>query len=277
VIDAWNRSLVLAVAVAAALGCGGDAREGLPSLHSEYPVAQAIDRAAAYLDGAHLRSDDAWVTYQAAVLLGGEYAAWAATLKPRAEYQPIWELRDLEPARIRDAPAPEPLPGVWGETRMSSRDVKLLFKLVDWSRDCRNLDPPRLEQLRRVLERPLHSYVLTHQLWGANLAVSQGCFEPEEMRGAILALARRVRDDVETDFVTTDLAAERIFMLCWVGLADWVPDEKFDMLLADQQPSGSWGVAELDVYPGAVVRAEHTAALAFYDLAARWRQREPPE
>lgn len=272
-----TRSLVIALAAAAALSCGGDAREGLPSLHSEDPLAQAIDRAAVFLDRGELRSDDAWVAYQAAILLGGEYEAWAATLKPSGAYMPLWELRDLEPARIRDAPGPEPGPGASGGSRMSTDDVLLLVELVKWSRDCPSLDPRGLERLRRVLGRPLHSYLLTHQLWGANLAVSRGCFEAEEMRGTILALAQRVRDELATDWLTTDLAAERIAMLCWVGLTDWVPDEKFDMLLSDQHPSGSWGVVEFDVYPGAVVRAEHTAALAFYGLAARWRQGERSE
>ncbi len=66
-----------------------------------------------------------------------------------------------------------------------------------------------------------------------------------------------------------DLSAERVALLCSVGLCDWMDAKDIDALLAQQDADGAWGSHGPENMPKTNATA-HTAMLAFHAIAQRW-------
>jgi hypothetical protein len=271
--------VLVAMGVGVGLYLNTDADSGVPSLGGDDPTSRGIEKAAAYLAARSLHADEAWLAYQAAALLGGEFPQWAEQLEvkrsvlgPNREKgfnldRRIYRMRYLEPPKLDVPPHPGELPAVSLDPSLSSRELRRLKFGMDLAMRCEDLSDRELRQLRHELDQVGTSYLLTHQLWSAATAVAHSCLDPEERRAVVLRLATHVLAELLTDEVTTDLAIERMAMLCYAGACHWIPERTWEMVISEQRDAGDWGVVDVHVHPNTWVPAEHTAALAFYALA----------
>jgi len=242
----------------------------------------ALERAGRKLAAGKLRGDEAWLVFQAAAILGGEFPAWAEGLRvkktARIPDKPgkwnlnrrVYRIRSHEFDNIEMPDDPGELPPPDTDPRITDHELTRLNRVMDWSMRCRDLDEPQLARLRWELEHPSKSYVLAHQLWAGVTSISFGCVDREWGTKATVELARHVLAELLTDEETSDLSVERMAFLCYANAYHWIPDEKFEQLVRDQKESGSWGTLDLHVNPVTWVGPEHTMALAFYALAHRW-------
>ena len=250
-----------------------------PSLGAR--IALALDKVTHYLEQQKLRGDQAWLIAKAAAALGKDRAAWAAKLPldpsvvEAAKRDPKQDLSAIEGAmahlgRLPSQPLP-PLaaPKVEPKTGLSRRfetaDGEHVIELMRSAIVCdANVDDaawdPRLLSLGQ-------GYLLTHQLLSVTLAYERGCVSRERalhwrqlLAAPLLAEVLGRKDPLD------DLAIERLAVLCYAGLCDWIPRADIEALLAQQGPTGTWGSHGPENMSNIDWEA-HTAALGFYTLA----------
>jgi hypothetical protein len=267
--------MVFALMLLSGLAGCGQPQAAAPSLRSEAPLANGIERAAAYFSGKALVGDEAWMAKQGAWRLGGEFEAWADQLFIEERRLSGNQLRLLRLAEDRhELPEPLPVPDVGPEQdpsdRLSARDMKHIAETMRRASRCTKLSRSERDAFLADLERPGRSYVVTHQLWALVTGLHRGCIERRDFDRLRPVLATPVYRELLADTRFHDAMAERMAMLCYAGLASWVPADAIAMALASQDPSGAWIKHQVDIGPYATTKVLHASTLAFYALASVW-------
>lgn len=256
-------------------------------------MRRAIETAAAYLTFTPVRGDDAWIATQAAVKLGPEFRVWAETLdvNPAVETDltrdplatsmghgvegHLWSLRWLDQPRLPPLPVPEVPARYAVSATMSEEDIFALIRIMAQAVVCHRLGAADIDAWLDELRRETHGYLLTHQLIALLLGWHQGCLDETTAAPLREILATRLWLEQEMDRRgVDDLSIERLAILCYAQVCDWLRDEWIDALIRAQQPSGSWGTEiNANVNERVTAREEHAAAIAFYVLASVWQER----
>jgi hypothetical protein len=266
------------------------------SQHDEKEIRRAIESAAAYLGSVTLRGDDAWIATQGARKLGPEFRLWAETLGVDSAVEAdfardplsggssgagaeghLWSLRWLDETPLPPLPLPMvPAPRTVS-TRMTDADILVILRMMSQAVACNRLGEADRQAWVTQLQAEAQGYVLTHQLIALLLGLHQGCIDTETAAPARALLAGRLWAEHHLDRSgINDLSIERLAVLCYAQVCDWITDDWFAELLRAQQPSGSWGTnLDANVHPRVVAREEHGAAIAFYVLASVWAEQFP--
>lgn len=253
----------------------------------------AVEAAARYISVTELRGDDAWVATQGAMQLGPTFRIWAETIDVSSgvatdlERDPLegasgrgveghlWNLRWIEPIALPplDPPAIPSLVPV--STTLSDEDILALIRIMAQAVACHRLGAADLQAWVDELRRETSGYLLTHQLIALLLGRHQGCIDAETAEPIRADLTRRLFLEQSMDRRgIDDLSLERLAILCFAQVCDWLQDEWIDEVIRTQQPSGSWGAeTNAHVNERVIAREEHSAALGFYVLASVWQQR----
>lgn len=255
-------------------------------------LRSAIEANARYLAHIELRGDDAWIATQGASKLGPRFKTWAETLTVNpivaadAQRDPLasrtgggteghlWQLRWLpEPAAAPLAPPDvDHVPPV--STALTEEDLFAILRIMAYAVVCPRLGDAERERWLDELRTEAHSYLLTHQLLSLMLGRNQGCLDDAVVEPLRQEMATRLWLEHAADSSGVhDLSIERLAVLCYAQVCNWVRPEWVEQVLAEQDPSGSWGERNPGVHERVVARPEHTAALAFYVLAAVWADR----
>jgi hypothetical protein len=271
--------LLVATLVGAACGSDGDsdARSGAPS------ITGALERTATYFDARRPRGDVGFLIGQASVRLSPEFVRWSDAMQPdpqvtRAMADPtsvpyleamMWldRGRPHRPWRSLPPPSvePESLP-----TTLSDQELASVTQVVAMGLRCEQLDATKRQQWLTFLATPNHSYLLTHQLLSLVWARDSGCLSDAEADPLRTTLATALYAELRADRTTVnDLSLERMAMLCYADLCNWVGDRQTTAVLARQHADGSWGDGSVPINARASVPPEHTAGLGFYVLAMK--------
>jgi hypothetical protein len=136
---------------------------------------------------------------------------------------------------------------------------------------CEDLDAAGRQAWLDSLATPSHSYLLTHQLLSLVWGRTSGCLDDAEANPLRESLATAVYAELLADgYTVNDLTLERMAMLCYADLCDWVSDRQAKAVASAQHSDGSWGDGSVPIHPDAFVPPEHTAGLGFYVLAMKW-------
>jgi hypothetical protein len=261
-----------------------------PSLHSDEPLAIAIDRAAAFVGTRPMLMDAYWLAKRAGHLLGGEFVAWANHL----EYQDQTDefrtagmvpeavsgfLASAERAAFRFPllQRPAALTPIPTRAQMTIEEVDATFSVTVRGMNCfAGCEPANVDALLAEIREPGTDYVVTHQLWALLLAYENRCIlSAQEFEALGTVLATEVLRGLMGDDRFTDLTAERMALLALAGLTSWIPDAVVARAIATQNPDGSW--PRIHVYgehsPVSLV-PEHQAALALFALVNVWLRNE---
>lgn len=284
-------ALVLAAGLLALLLSGGS-----PSLsegHSSH-LSEAIDKLARYLERTDLRGDDAWIATQGASKLGPTFRTWAETLSIEGAAEQdrlqnplnnaygmgvegrLLSLRWLEEQPLPPLPAPEPRPDLVYPTAITEDDIRSLLRVMSYTSVCTRLDEAQRQDWLDLLAQETNGYLLTHQLLALILGYNQRCLDLDTIEPLRAKLATRLYyEQANDDRGIDDLSVERMAILCYAQVCDWLDPESIDLLIREQDPSGSWGERNPGVHERVVARESHTASLALYALASTWRTRFP--
>ncbi len=271
------RTLVLGLLLvgSAALGCGADDPARHPKLGADDPMADALERAASYFARKVLKGDQAWMARQGAWILGGEFDAWGDALFVETRVISGSQSGTNRLSRDRYSPLPPlPAPDVQPVPdpiyHLSRAEFRSIGRTMALSTTCPRLEGRNLEVLRGLVRKPGRSYVVTHQLWALITGYHLGCFDQATLDELRPVLATVVLRELLADTKMNDLTAERMAMLAYAGVVDWIPERLFELALATQDPSGAWMRHQVDIGPHASSSVMHASTLAFYALAARW-------
>jgi hypothetical protein len=223
--------------------------------------------------------------------LGGSFKTWAETLNVNsvveadAQRDPLasrigagteghlWRLRWLPESPAPLLPVPEtrlehPVPST-----LTEEDIAAILRVMAFAVVCTRLSDSDRQAWMDELTVEARSYRLTHQLLSLMLGRNQGCLEDAAVEPLRQEMATRLWLEQEADRSGIhDLSIERMAILCYAQVCHWLPAAWVDELITTQQPSGSWGELNPRVHDRVVARPEHTAALAFYVLAAVWQE-----
>ena len=266
---------------------------GVPQRNADGSSARlrtAIERAAGYLGTHELQGDWAWFTTQAALLLGPKFKTWAGTLKvapslqaiatsgrrpetfPEALEARIWSLRWLpeHPAPRLSRPDATPVDGAESR-RFEEPEAMTIMAMLLAGVHCDTLSPKDRDGWLTLLSTPSHSYMLTNQLFSLMLAYNQGCLSARVIDPIRLRLATQLFAQLTGDSDTLDeLTIERLAILCYARVGDWISPGSIARLVNEQQASGAWGARDPRLFRGYRLTEEQTASLAFYVLARAW-------
>ena len=260
-----------------------------PSLHSDTSLAIAIDRAAGYLATLPLTPDVYWLAKRVGHALGGEFDAWKDSLEladyrnnlaafgyPQEAIDAWIESYSSPPPLLTPLAVPDgltPLPTPWEFDESNLREV--IEVTILGLRCTVACEPATVEALLLNLAEPGADYVLTHQMLSLVLAYQFDCISQEEFEPLRAFLATIMLQELLGDIVFTDLTAERMAMLSYAGLTNWIPESFIEMAIDMQQANGRW--PEVAVFgPDSIVSAppEHTAGLALFALAHVWLEEQ---
>jgi hypothetical protein len=249
----------------------------------------AIERAAGYLGTRQQSGNGAWFTTQAAILLSPKFKAWARTLKvspslvavassdsPKtfleAAEASLWSLRWLPERPAVQLPKPNPTPVDRAESRRFEESETMLVIVSQLaSATCHEFSPQKQHEWLAMLAWPAHSYSLTNQLLSLMLGYNNGCLTQRVTTPHRRRLATQVYAELIGDMDTLDaLAIERMALLSYARVGDWIAPGLIARLVGEQQPSGSWGARDPHVFKGYRATDEFTTALSFYVLARSW-------
>jgi len=297
-------SRLLCVLAFAALTRQARARETPPPTPTARPHRQAaakvtaanlrhaLERAASFLSSGEINARAIWFTTQAAALLGPQFTSWAQTLKPAEPLAKLlepnaklgfvdwidiqwWLLRALPEQQMPKLVKPSPAPASRTESRhFEDKDFGdpggFMFSMA-----CPKLNAEQhAKWLDWVSEKPTHSYRLTFQLLGLAIGYNQHCLTPPVLAPLRKDLTTRVWAEVLGDRDTLDaFHLEQIAALCYAQACEWIPSDVVGRLIAEQGPSGSWGVRESFINKDMSATENLTASMAFYVLARSWTLR----
>jgi hypothetical protein len=180
--------------------------------------------------------------------------------KERGRPHPSWE--PLAPPSVEPSSAP---------TTLTDDELMGVQDVMGQALRCEDLDAAERQAWLDSLATPSHSYLLTHQLLSLVWGHISGCLGDDEANPLRTSLATAVYAELLADGNTVnDLTLERMAMLCYADLCDWVNDEQTQAVVAGQDPDGGWGDGSVPIHPDAFVPPEHTAGLGFYVLAMKW-------
>lgn len=255
-------------------------------------LRRAIELAAGFLGPHQLRGVEAWIVTQGASLLGPGFNAWARTLSVppavvnAAKQSPLktfpmllptegrlWSLRAMPQRKIAALPKPNAVPVAGVEPRrFDEQGTGDLILMTVMSVACHDLSRElRTKWLGGLSSTDKHSYVLATQLFSVMIGYNQGCLSLGVANPIRRQLATSVFEEVRADIDTLDdLSIYRIAALCYAGACEWIDPELIARLVAEQQPSGSWGLRDPQISGLSFARPDHTAAYAFYALARAW-------
>jgi hypothetical protein len=258
----------------------------------ESRMRPALERAAAYLGRTELRGDDTWIATQGAIKLGPDFRTWAETLNVNpvveADVQRdplgsrtgagteghLWSLRWLPEAVQPALPHPDDGLAQPVATALSDEDLSAILRVMAHPVVCSRLSDADRQAWVGELSLPAQSYLLTHQLLALMIGRNQGCLDDATVEPLRRELATRLWLEQAADRSGIhDLSIERMAILCYAQVCEWIPSAWVNDLIGAQQPSGSWGELNPGVHDRVIARPEHTAALAFYVLAAVWEER----
>jgi hypothetical protein len=282
-----NTWLALAVAFIAVTflctGCGaGD--EGQPGVAGAPTITSALERTARYFDDRPLRGDVSFLIAQASKRLSPDFTRWSSGLKPdeavtRAMENPtslqyieaiMWQERgrahrqwqsQLPPAVAATPVAPA----------LNDQEVESIAQVMALGLTCKELSAQQRGTWLSMLATPSRSYLLTHQLLSLTWGRDSGCLNDAEADPLRVTLATALYQELLGDGVTVnDLSLERMAMLCFADLCNWVSEAQTNAVVTKQLENGSWGDGSVPVHPRASVSEEHTAGLGFFVLAMKW-------
>ncbi|MBX3027359.1 hypothetical protein KF840_20870 [bacterium] len=284
--------IVLAGAIGLALAALAYWTLARPASGAAPRLRAALEQAATYLGRTELRGDDTWIATQGAMRLGPDFRTWAETLNVNpivetdVQRDPLasrtgsgteghlWKLRWLPDTALPALPRPDdtlapPLP-----VALTDEDLFAILRDMAYAVVCPRLSPSDRQAWLDGLHVPAQSYRLTHQLLSLIIGHNQGCLDAATVEPLRRELATRLWLEQAADRSGIhDLSIERMAILCYAQVCDWIPTAWVDEVIATQEPSGSWGERNPGVHERVVARPEHTAALAFYVLAATWHER----
>jgi hypothetical protein len=187
----------------------------------------------------------------------------------------------LERGRPHRPWQPLPVPEVEASSTppaLSEAELSGVTEVMALGLQCTKLNPTQRQTWLSRLGTPSHSYLLTHQLLSLGWGRDSGCLSDTEAAPLRTTLATALYAELLGDGVSiNDLSLERMAMLCYADLCDWVSDAQTNAVIAKQLPDGSWGDGTVPVHPQAFVPIEHTAGLAFYVMAMKWEgEGRPP-
>jgi hypothetical protein len=279
------------VAVLVIAGCGSDGSaddeatgSGRTQSAPATTVASALERSAGYFDAHPPRGDVGFLIGQGSLHLPAAFQRWSDAMEPdpavtqamadptAAQYleailwlqrgRPHHQWGPLAPPSVAPSPTPSTL---------SDDELAGVQDVMDKALRCEDLDAEQRQAWLTSLATPSHSYLLTHQLLSLVWGRVSGCLGDAEADPLRNTLATAVYAELLADATkVNDLSLERMAMLCYADLCDWVNDEQIQAVVAGQDPDGGWGDGSVPIHPDAFVPPEHTAGLGFYVLAMKW-------
>jgi hypothetical protein len=278
--------LLVLVALLAACSSTDDAAQHTSSAS----ITTAIARTARYFDTRPPRGDVGFLIGQASLRLSPAFVRWSDAMRPdpqvtKAMADPsalpylealLWQGRGRQHRPWRTLPVPA-LPPVSKPSTLSDDELTNVTKVMGMALKCEQLDAAQRQQWLALLATPSHSYLLTHQLlslvWGRNA----GCLTDVEADPMRTTLATALDGELRADGdKVNDLSLERMAMLCYADLCNWVSRRQTNAVLAAQHSDGSWGDGSVPINRNAFVPPDHTAGLGFYVLAMKWDPKTPP-
>jgi hypothetical protein len=274
----------LAVAAAAIYLLRREVR-GEPSLHSDEPLAIAIDRAAAFLGKRPIHTDSYWFAKRSGRLLGGEFVEWASHLAYQDETKGYLAngvqrealsalLANADGAAFRFPPLQRPaVISLPTRERITSeeldRALSLSMRGVNSFARC---DPANVDALLAEVREPGADYVVTHQLLALLLAYENRCIlSTQQFESLRTDLSAEVLRGLMGDDRFTDLTAERMAVLALAGLTSWIPDAAVARAIATQNGDGSWPkILVYGEHSYVTVQPDHEAAMALFALVNVW-------
>jgi len=291
----------LLTAAVVTLGCGRSTKSTPSSGAASEPVTattaapgpslpSAVERAAAYFNRRPVRGDEGWLVAQAAASLGPAFRAWATArlaLSPAVLVLPdaspfdfaaaegrLWNLRGLPEIALAPLSVPHDSLPAGAPVQHTDAEISAIFHVMAEALSCAQVGSPAATDVLADVREPRHGYLLTHQLFALVLAYNQRCVDGAAVEALRRALAEATwREQASDGARVHDLALERMAVLCYAQLCDWLDRAWIDAVIREQSPSGSWGVRDLHVNPNASVGEGHTAALGLYVLAKTWSAR----
>jgi len=252
-------------------------------------LRHAIEHAAAFLGRHEHGAEAAWIITQGAIALGPKFKAWAGKLKvdpavsaaATPNSQPdftgaidarMFALRWRAPRSVPKLKKPALVEtDRAGARSFDLQELGSLAELLLLSAYCPTLKADQKTRLLQDLSRPTHGYALTKQLLGLMLAYNQGCLTTAVAEPLRARLATQLFQEAVADGDILDaLTLERLAMLCYARVCDWVDPQLITRLVGEQDTFGGWGPRDPRIFRGFVARESHTAALAFYVLAQTW-------
>ncbi len=291
-------TLTVVAALVALLGAAcssddtGTSADGGTTKTSQAPatLTTAIERSAGYFQERPPRGDVGFLIGQASMHLSPAFRRWSEAMQPdpavtQAMKDPaalqyleatMWMQRGQQHQPWAPLAAPPVTPSS-KPSALTDDELSGVTQVMSMALKCDQLNPTQRQQWLDRLSTPSHSYLLTHQLlslvWGRNA----GCLTDAEAAPLRTALATALYAELLADGTTVnDLSLERMAMLCYADLCDWVSDAQTDAVRTKQHADGSWGDGSVPIHPNAFVPPEHTAGLGFYVLAMKWDPSSPP-
>lgn len=272
------------------------AQRGVPEgvTLSDDPLVASIERAAWYFHWRELHGDQALLIGAASRGLSDAFASWVGSLRPlprvaaaaEAGVDPdhpmagleglLWKARTAEHRAWPRLDRPAKLPPRAKSAKLTDAGIEQFVAMMAAVLGCEGAAAPERAKLDGLLAKPGTGYVLTHQLLGVGWARDRHCLDDARTLVLRRTLAPLVyRELIADEDPLNDLSVERAAMLCFVGMCDWLQEERIQQLVAAQKAQGDWGKRPVDVHPLVGFPEGHTAALAFYVLATRWAEHAP--
>jgi hypothetical protein len=153
-------------------------------------------------------------------------------------------------------------------------EISAVFHVMTDALGCTQTTPDGGNDVLADVREAGHGYVLTHQLFALVLAANQRCLDGPAVESLRRTLAEATwREQAADGPRVHDLAFERMAVLCYAQVCDWLEPSWIAAVIREQGPSGSWGERDLHVNRNASAGESHTAALGFYVLAKTWSAR----
>ena len=275
-------------------GCTSDGERAEPkrkrSTVEDVPtLTTALERTARYFDARPPRGDVGFLIGQASLRLSPGFRRWADDMEPdpqvsKAMEDPaslryieaiLWLERDRPPHSWPSAPRAPTEPRST-PSELSDQELSGVTEVMSLGLRCDQLDATQRQTWLGLLGTPSHSYLLTHQLLSLVWGRRSGCLDDAEATPLRASLASALAAELLADDVAVnDLSLERMAMLCYADLCDWVSDRQTEAVVSAQHPDGSWGDGSVPIHANAFVPPQHTAGLGFYVLAMKWHPGMP--